>query len=278
MGAMSRLSSATRSSRRCRHTSAKPLIVPGASTDLGRRSLNRGNPGPHRFGFRLGGGTYACTGRRRAKIDRADLPSSGTTSADENEYGSVTKTQAGRRDGVEPDSRWRPRLERHPLGPRLCARPTPPQWHLGLAILLLHGLGRALGFVHDVLPSLFAALGGLWLVAKDWRDISPARRDTAAWRLGLHRAPLPLRRFRPAEPLPVLAAAAAVAFGVVNLLSALTPNSAGAATCCSTSSRSRSCTSSMPLRSPRPPRSSSAPPRHAWETRSSEGQALPPQR
>ncbi len=139
----------------------------------------------------------------------------------------LVKTQARpRRDGAEPESRLRrPRLERHPLGPRVYVLGRRlHEWHLGLAILLLLGLGRTLGFVHDVLPSVLAALGGLWLVAKDWRDISPARRDTAAWRLGLHRTPLPLRRFRPAEPLPVLTAAAAVAFGVVNLLSALTPN------------------------------------------------------
>ena len=34
-----------------------------------------------------------------------------------------------------------------------------------------------------------AALGGLWLVVKDWPDLFPATRDTASWRLGVHRLP-----------------------------------------------------------------------------------------
>jgi lysyl-tRNA synthetase class 2 len=98
------------------------------------------------------------------------------------------------------------------------------EWHLGALILTVLALGFALGFVHDALPTLLAAAAGVWLIAKDWRDISRRRRDTAAWRLGLHRPPLPLRRFSRAEPLPLIAALVAGAFGVINLLSALTPN------------------------------------------------------
>src|SRR5205814_9559329 len=41
---------------------------------------------------------------------------------------------------------------------------------------------------------------------------------------GLHRRPLALRRFRHADPLPLLIAVAAAAIALVDLLSALTPN------------------------------------------------------
>ena len=78
--------------------------------------------------------------------------------------------------------------------------------------------------MHDALPTLLAGGAGIWLIAKDWRDIFPRRRDTAAWRLGLHRPPLPLRHFSRAEPLPLVVALVAAAFGIINLLSALTPN------------------------------------------------------
>ena len=39
------------------------------------------------------------------------------------------------------------------------------------------------------LVTAVAVLIGLWLVAKDWRDLVPSRRDTAHWRLGLHAHP-----------------------------------------------------------------------------------------
>ena len=73
---------------------------------------------------------------------------------------------------------------------------------------------------------LMAVIGalGLWLVVKDWRDLVPSRRDTAAWRIGLHRRTAPLRSIRRAEGLPALAGAIAFAVGLVNLASALTPN------------------------------------------------------
>jgi lysyl-tRNA synthetase, class II len=121
--------------------------------------------------------------------------------------------------------RLRPHVDRHALGPRIYVLGVRlHEWHLGVAIFLALGVGIATGIVHDTLPTVLAGAAGLWLVAKDWRDISPARRDTGAWRLGLHKPPPPLRRLRRAEPLPTLAAIAAVVFGVVNLLSALTPN------------------------------------------------------
>jgi lysyl-tRNA synthetase class 2 len=117
------------------------------------------------------------------------------------------------------------RVERHSLGPRIYFLGARwHEWHLGALILAVLALGFALGFVHDALPTLLAAAAGIWLIAKDWRDISGRRRDTAAWRLGLHRPPLPLRHFSRAEPLPLVVALVAAAFAVINLLSALTPN------------------------------------------------------
>jgi lysyl-tRNA synthetase class 2 len=111
------------------------------------------------------------------------------------------------------------------LGPRIYFLGVRwHEWHLGALVLSILGLGLALGFVHDALPTLLAVGAATWLIAKDWRDISPRRRDTASWRLGLHRPPLPLRQLSRAEPLPLLAACVAAAFGVINLLSALTPN------------------------------------------------------
>ena len=117
------------------------------------------------------------------------------------------------------------RIERHALGPRIYFLGLRwHEWHLGALILAVLALGFVLGFVHDALPTFLAAAAGVWLVAKDWRDISRRKRDTAAWRIGLHRQPLPLRRFSRAEPLPLIVAVVAAAFAVINLLSALTPN------------------------------------------------------
>ena len=52
----------------------------------------------------------------------------------------------------------------------------------------------------------------------------PSKRDTAAWRLGLHIEPLPLRAVQPADPLPKLVALTAVLAGFVNLAAAVRPN------------------------------------------------------
>ncbi|HZC29521.1 MAG TPA: hypothetical protein VE269_07245, partial [Gaiellaceae bacterium] len=104
------------------------------------------------------------------------------------------------------------RVERHPLGPRLFLLGVRwHDWHLGLLVLVGLAMGSAAGLVHDTLPAALAALAGVWLVAKDWRDLTRRRRDTAAWRLGLHRYPLALRTLRRADPLPFLIATAAAA-------------------------------------------------------------------
>ncbi len=71
---------------------------------------------------------------------------------------------------------------------------------------------------------MLVGLVGLWLIAKDWRDLTSHRRDTAAWRLGIHRHPHPLRTFRRAGPLPALVALAAATVAAADLVSAVTPN------------------------------------------------------
>src|SRR5256714_4409700 len=117
------------------------------------------------------------------------------------------------------------RIERHSLGPRIFVFGIRAHdWHLGLLILLGLGVGALLGHVNDTLPTALAAAAGAWLIVKDWRDVTPRRRDTTAWRIGLHRRPHALRELRRADPLPLLVAVAAAAIAIVDLLSALTPN------------------------------------------------------
>jgi len=118
-----------------------------------------------------------------------------------------------------------PRVQRHPLGPRLYVLGVRwHDWHLGLLIVVLLVVGAVTGVVHDSYTAALAGIAGLWLMAKDWRDLTRRHRDTAAWRLGLHRRPLPLRTLRRADPMPLLVSVAVGAFALVNLLSALTPN------------------------------------------------------
>jgi len=117
------------------------------------------------------------------------------------------------------------RIERHPLGARLhLGRFRVHEWHLGAVILCSLTVGAVVGRVDDNLTAALAASAGIWLVAKDWHDLVPSHRDTAAWKLGFHRRPNPLRTFRRADPLPTIAALGAIFVAIVNLVSALTPN------------------------------------------------------
>src|SRR6266536_2554228 len=64
------------------------------------------------------------------------------------------------------------RLERHPFGPRVYVlRRRIHEYHLGLAILTALAVGTLFDDVEFGLTSSIAALAGLWLVAKDWRDL-----------------------------------------------------------------------------------------------------------
>jgi lysyl-tRNA synthetase class 2 len=116
------------------------------------------------------------------------------------------------------------RIERHQLGPRvyvLGARVH--EWHLGAGVLVSLASAAAFDRVEHRLVVLLVAVVGLWLVAKDWRDLIPSQRDTAAWSIGLHLRPAPLRILHRADPLPRLAAVAAAVAALVNLASAATP-------------------------------------------------------
>jgi lysyl-tRNA synthetase class 2 len=117
------------------------------------------------------------------------------------------------------------RLHRHRHGPRVYVLGQRiHEWQLGLAVLALVLAGHAAGAWHlSAVPLLAAAAGG-YLVLKDWRDLVPSKRDTSSWRVGLHRRAAPLRAIRRGEGLSAAAATAAFAIGLVNLLSALTPN------------------------------------------------------
>jgi lysyl-tRNA synthetase class 2 len=117
------------------------------------------------------------------------------------------------------------RLHRHRLGPRLFVLGRRiHEWHLGVALVAAVLIGIAFDAWNLSPASGVVAAVGTWLVVKDWHDIIPSRRDTAAWRIGLHRRTAPLRTIRRAEGLPAFAAAIAFAVGLVNLASALTPN------------------------------------------------------
>jgi lysyl-tRNA synthetase class 2 len=114
------------------------------------------------------------------------------------------------------------RLERHPSGPRVYVLGRRiHDFHLGFA---LAGVAATIGALGKDRAALLLVAAGAWLVIKDWRDLFPGLRDTASWRLGIHRVPAPLRERRRFERLPGLAAAVALAVGAVNLASALTPN------------------------------------------------------
>ena len=115
-------------------------------------------------------------------------------------------------------------LERHQLGPRVrVLGHRIPEWQLGLAVA---GLASALRLTNVVDDAGAAVLGlaGCWLVAKDWHDLFPSRRDTASWRPLLHQRVAALRDVRRGDQLPGLVAAAAAITGIVNVCSALTPN------------------------------------------------------
>ena len=80
------------------------------------------------------------------------------------------------------------RLERHELGPRVYVLGQRiHEFALGFAVLaLLLAMGLS---DHWELTKRFdaATVMGAWLVVKDWRDLFPSKRNTAAWSLLPHR-------------------------------------------------------------------------------------------
>lgn len=117
------------------------------------------------------------------------------------------------------------RLEHHAHGPRLYVGGVRVhEWHLGVVLFAVVLAGWAFELWPFAGWTLLAAVGAAYMVAKDWRDLVPSKRDTGVWRVGLHRPPAPLRAVRYADGLPALAGLTAFVIGIVNLFSALTPN------------------------------------------------------
>jgi len=82
------------------------------------------------------------------------------------------------------------RLERHRLGPRVYLFGLRiHEFALGFAVLgalLIGGVADS----WDLSRGTFAATAaGSWLVIKDWRDLFPGMRNTAAWSFLPHRVP-----------------------------------------------------------------------------------------
>lgn len=81
-------------------------------------------------------------------------------------------------------------LERHRLGPRIYVFGLRVhEFALGfvvLAVLLAGGVGEAWDLTRR---TELAALFGTFLIGKDWRDLFPSKRNTAAWSLLPHRVP-----------------------------------------------------------------------------------------
>ena len=116
------------------------------------------------------------------------------------------------------------RVEQHPLGPRVYVLgQRVHEVALGIAVIVLLGLGLALDLFHRTGTVAVVGGVGVWLVAKDWRDLFPSWRNTQTHRrFGFH---LPHEaRLRVRLNLPTVAATATLAVAAVNAASALTPN------------------------------------------------------
>jgi lysyl-tRNA synthetase, class II len=113
------------------------------------------------------------------------------------------------------------RIERHELGPRLyVAGRRIHEWHGGVALV---AGALAIPPLRGSLAGWTLAAIGAWLFVKDWHDLFPSRRDTAAWRVAPHRPPRPFRPVRRADWLPSLAGWLAAVAGIVNIASVLSP-------------------------------------------------------
>lgn len=116
------------------------------------------------------------------------------------------------------------RIERHRLGPRVFVLGRRVhEWHLGLAVIAFAAVARLAGLWHEALPTAAVAALGAYLVVKDWHDLVPSHRDTAAWTLGIHTRLHALRERRRGAWVPPTAAAVVGLAGAVNLVSALRP-------------------------------------------------------
>lgn len=116
------------------------------------------------------------------------------------------------------------RIDRHPLGPRVFVFGCRVhEWQLGTAILAVLGILDLRGILNGGPAEYALAFVGLWAIVKDWRDLTPRRRDTAAWRLGVHRSPGCLRTVAPTDWVPPAAAVAVASTAACSLATSLWP-------------------------------------------------------
>jgi hypothetical protein len=82
------------------------------------------------------------------------------------------------------------RLELHSLGPRFYVLGLRiHEFALGFAVLAVL-IGGAIAETWGMTRRVDVATAfGMWLVVKDWRDLVPSKRNTAAWSLLPHRVP-----------------------------------------------------------------------------------------
>src|SRR5262249_14400022 len=113
------------------------------------------------------------------------------------------------------------RVEQHPLGPRVyILGQRVHEVALGIAALAGLGAGLLLHLLHPTRGVGAVAAVGVWLVAKDWRDLFPRWRNQQTHRrFGFHLTETSRLRFR--LDLPTVAAAATLAVAAVNAASAL---------------------------------------------------------
>ena len=82
------------------------------------------------------------------------------------------------------------RLERHRLGPRVYVLGLRiHEFALGFAVIGVLLVGGWAEFWDLTRRTEGLALFGTWLVAKDWRDLFPSKRNTASWSVLPHRVP-----------------------------------------------------------------------------------------
>jgi hypothetical protein len=79
-------------------------------------------------------------------------------------------------------------IRRHPLGPRVYVAGVRIHecWAgFGASLALLAAAATDHSAPHHLQTAV--ALVAAWMMAKDWPDFFPSRRDTYAWRVGVHR-------------------------------------------------------------------------------------------
>jgi hypothetical protein len=79
-------------------------------------------------------------------------------------------------------------IRRHPLGPRVYVAGLRIHecWAgFGASLALLAADATDHSAPHHLQTAV--ALIAAWMMAKDWPDFFPSRRDTYAWRVGVHR-------------------------------------------------------------------------------------------